>query len=342
MSTTDTKVDELIINTLTKAQYDDLVANNQVEANQLYLTKDEDYYMQVDVTYGTTTYAQITSALGAKQEPVCNYNSYQYTYAGNDGTYYYFTCAINNEIKYIKVDTFNHWSNNSIILQTYMPTQDVSKYVVKPTSVVDADNTDLEIESNTIYRFTSKLTTLTLTSIETSDYESVIYFNTGSSITFVDNSGVKWCGDGSIPSLYTNTYYCIAIRNGLAEIDSFGSAIDTSQLIVSDNSILGLDYKEYLQKPTVVTTPDNTGLVISSNTIYKFSSALTSLTISSCENSDYESIIYFTTGSSITFVDNSNLIWTKTKIAPILEVNTIYCISICNNLAGIDSFGTVE
>ena len=118
MSTTDTKVDELIINTLTKAQYDDLVANNQVEANQLYLTKDEDYYMQIDVTYGTTTYAQITSALGAKQEPVCNYNSYQYTYAGNDGTYYYFTCAINNEIKYIRVNSASTWSNGTASLQT--------------------------------------------------------------------------------------------------------------------------------------------------------------------------------------------------------------------------------
>lgn len=118
MSTTDTKVDELIINTLTKAQYDSLVANNQIEANQLYLTKDEDYYTQMAVTYGTTTYAQITSALTAKQEPVCNYNSYQYTYAGNDGTYYYFTCAINSEIKYVRVSSSNVWTNGTASLQT--------------------------------------------------------------------------------------------------------------------------------------------------------------------------------------------------------------------------------
>ena len=118
MSTTDTKVDELIINTLTKAQYDSLVANNQVEANQLYLTKDEDYYTQMAVTYGTTTYAQITAGLTAKQEPVCNYNSYQYTYAGNDGTYYYFTCAINSEIKYVRVSSSNVWTNGTASLQT--------------------------------------------------------------------------------------------------------------------------------------------------------------------------------------------------------------------------------
>ena len=213
MSTTDTSVNELIINTLTKAQYDDLVNNSQVSSTELYLTKDEDYYTKISVIYGTTTYAQITSILSGKSEPVCNYNSYNYTYAGNDGTYYYLTCAINNEIKYVRVNSSNMWSTGSAIIPI------VNNNTV--TVVTDADNTDLAIQANRIYKFTNALSTLTLTSAEVSDYESMVYFDTSSSITFTDNSTLKW-GGGSIPSLDTNTTYCIAIKNGLAELDKFG------------------------------------------------------------------------------------------------------------------------
>ena len=114
-NTTDTKVDELIINTLTKEQYDDLVTNSQVEANQLYLTKDENYYTQVDVIYGTTTYAQITQMLSDGEQPICNYNGCKYYYSGLN-TDYYFTCVINDTVQYIKVDNNNNWSNNQYSL----------------------------------------------------------------------------------------------------------------------------------------------------------------------------------------------------------------------------------
>lgn len=112
-TTTDTEVNELIINTLTKAQYDELVANDQINENELYLTKDEEYITPFEVVYNTTTYAAITSALTAKQEPVCNYNNYHYVYAGKDSTYYYLTCAVGSEIKYIRVNSSNTWSNGT-------------------------------------------------------------------------------------------------------------------------------------------------------------------------------------------------------------------------------------
>ena len=90
--------------------------------------------------------------------------------------------------------------------------------------VSGADNTSLDVKAGTIYDF-GVIDTLVLTSVETSYKESVIYFTTDSTITFTDNSGLKWGGDGSAPSgLEANTIYCIAICNGLAEIDSFGSA----------------------------------------------------------------------------------------------------------------------
>ena len=84
------------------------------------------------------------------------------------------------------------------------------------------DNTDLNVKAGTIYDF-GVIDTLTLTSVEKSYNESVIYFTTDSTITFTDNSGLKWGGDGSVPSLEANTIYCISIRNGLAEIDTFGT-----------------------------------------------------------------------------------------------------------------------
>ena len=79
----------------------------------------------------------------------------------------------------------------------------------------------LSVAANTIYKFSNALTSLTISGVTVSDLESLIYFTTDSSITFVDNSTLKW-GGGSIPSLDASTNYCIAIKNGLAEIDKFG------------------------------------------------------------------------------------------------------------------------
>lgn len=103
-------------------------------------------------------------------------------------------------------------------METLINPNQISKPVV-----TNGDNTGLAVKANTIYKFDTPLTTLIITSAEVSDYESVIYFATGNSISFTDNSSLKWGGDGSAPSLETNTIYCIAICNGLAEIDTFGT-----------------------------------------------------------------------------------------------------------------------
>lgn len=89
--------------------------------------------------------------------------------------------------------------------------------------VSGADNTDLNLKGGAIYKF-GVIDTLTLSSAEISYSETIIYFTTDSSIAFTDNSGVRWGGGNEQPTLEANTVYCIAIRNGLAEIDSFGSA----------------------------------------------------------------------------------------------------------------------
>ena len=91
-----------------------------------------------------------------------------------------------------------------------------------PTIIALTDTTyTLTIAENTIYDFSNAVTSLTISSVPSSYLESLIYFTTGSSISFTDNSTLKW-GGGSIPSLDINTTYCIAIKNGLAELDKFG------------------------------------------------------------------------------------------------------------------------
>lgn len=92
-----------------------------------------------------------------------------------------------------------------------------------PTVLTDQTSTSMALAGNTIYKWTSALTSLSFASAEVSDLETVLYFTTGGTISFTDSSSLKWGGDGSAPSLEANTIYCISIRNGLAEIDTFGT-----------------------------------------------------------------------------------------------------------------------
>ena len=102
---------------------------------------------------------------------------------------------------------------------------DLSPYMLKPTIVTNGDNTGLVVQANKIYKFdyASPLSSLVITSAETSDYESVIYFATSSSFSFTDNANLKWGGGEGVPTFDINTIYCIAIKNGLAEFDKFGT-----------------------------------------------------------------------------------------------------------------------
>lgn len=100
---------------------------------------------------------------------------------------------------------------------------DLTPYLVKPTVLTDQTSTSMALAGNTIYKWTSALTSLSFASAEVSDLETVLYFTTGGAISFTDSSSLKWGGDGSAPSLEANTIYCISIRNGLAEIDTFGT-----------------------------------------------------------------------------------------------------------------------
>lgn len=110
------------------------------------------------------------------------------------------------------------------VINGNLNTIDLTPYSVKPTILTDQTSTSMALAGNTIYKWTSALTSLSFASVEVSDLETVLYFTTGGTISFTDSSSLKWGGDGSAPSgLEINTRYCISIRNGLAEIDTFGT-----------------------------------------------------------------------------------------------------------------------
>lgn len=109
------------------------------------------------------------------------------------------------------------------VINGNLDTIDLTPYLVKPTILTDETSTSMALAGNTIYKWTSVLTSLSFASVEVSDLETVLYFTTGGTISFTDSSSLKWGGDGSAPSLEANTIYCISIRNGLAEIDTFGT-----------------------------------------------------------------------------------------------------------------------
>ena len=119
-------------------------------------------------------------------------------------------------------DLSNKPSINSVTLSGNKTSSDLG-LVPAPTVLTDQTSTSMALKGNTIYKWTSAITSLSFASAEVSDLETVLYFTTGGSITFVDSSNLKWGGDGSAPSLEINTRYCISIRNGLAEIDTFGT-----------------------------------------------------------------------------------------------------------------------
>ena len=119
-------------------------------------------------------------------------------------------------------DLSNKPSINSVSLSGNKTSADLS-LVSAPTVLTDQSSTSMALAGNTIYKWTSALTSLSFASIEVSDLETVLYFTTGGTISFTDSSNLKWGGDGSAPSLEANTIYCISIRNGLAEIDTFGT-----------------------------------------------------------------------------------------------------------------------
>lgn len=95
----------------------------------------------------------------------------------------------------------------------------------RPIVVTDLVSTTkaLDVAENTIYKL-GTLTALTLTTVETSDLESIIYFTTDTSISFTDSAlSGKWIGMAGSPTLAVSTEYVISICNGIGVVAKVGA-----------------------------------------------------------------------------------------------------------------------
>lgn len=88
--------------------------------------------------------------------------------------------------------------------------------VKKPTIIEDLTSTSItlaEAKSNTIYKY-GTLTNLTITANETSDLETVIYFEAGQTITTSFPNTLQWVNDTPFEP-EANTKYVISIVNNI-------------------------------------------------------------------------------------------------------------------------------
>ena len=119
-------------------------------------------------------------------------------------------------------------------------------------------------------------------------------------------------------------------------IDITSNVVSISTASTNTNGALtSTDWNTFNGKATVQQVVNKTvttdSLALASNTVYKYSNALTALTISSIPNDTYETEIQFTTGSGFTFTDNA---LTNKWIggAPTFEDSKSYVIVVKNGL----------
>ena len=94
---------------------DALTAGTGIDITNGVISEDSIAY----VTYGTTTYAEVTEALINKKIILCKYNDNLYQYTTTVEGAYYFTClATSTTTKHIMVDTYNIWSNGNLFIQS--------------------------------------------------------------------------------------------------------------------------------------------------------------------------------------------------------------------------------
>lgn len=94
--------------------------------------------------------------------------------------------------------------------------------VKKPTIVSDDTSTDItltEAKANTIYKY-GTLTNLTITAVEQSDEEIIIYFTAGATITATLPNTLQWVNDNPFAP-EANTKYVISIVNNIGAWASF-------------------------------------------------------------------------------------------------------------------------
>lgn len=113
------------------------------------------------------------------------------------------------------------YEDTDLVGQSYTPTGIVSfadrvVTMVSQKEIINTTDTTatITVEENTRYYYSQPLTSLTLTSVDTSTLESEIEFYTDSTFSFTASTMTgKWV-DGT-PTFDANKHYVIAIKNGI-------------------------------------------------------------------------------------------------------------------------------
>lgn len=257
---TDHNIPKLIINKLTQAQYEQAVKN----ADELYLTPDSGglpdqtgqsgKYLTTDGTtaiWGTVSVPTVNDSTITIQKNSTTVDSFTLNQSSNktiDISVPTKTSDLQNDsgfttntgtVTSVRVQAGTGLTSSQSSAQTNtldttigidngykLPTTtEFNAKEDKPTILTDESTANMALEGNTIYKWTTAITSLSIASAEVSDNETLLYFTTGAGITFTDSSNIKWGGDGTAPALEINTRYCIAIKNGFAEFDTFGTTV---------------------------------------------------------------------------------------------------------------------
>lgn len=120
-----------------------------------------------------------------------------------------------------------------------------SRTVVNSTSTTPS----IALAANTDYVFSNNLSSLTITSVPTSQYDINLYFSTGASFTFSCSSVTSWYLSDNPPTFDTNSTYKITFSQGKGQVLKVGE--------VSANV-----------SPTLTYFDNNTGTTLSTSIVF--------------------------------------------------------------------------
>lgn len=174
-------------------------------------------------TYGTTTNAQITTALSNGQLPVCYYNDRMYVYSQLNSGYHMFITIYYDVSYYARVNASNVWDSNSLTIE---------RASRKVNSIDGVGNTSNYPSTKAVYDFGTSLMTPSVSAYN-------IVNNIGEAqFTFTDNvfnaSNNKWLGTFTMGNcffmipLYGLTQGTTYKTNGTFVYSSLGEVVSTT------------------------------------------------------------------------------------------------------------------
>lgn len=217
-----------------------------------------------DVTYGTTTYQQISDAITAGKIPVCVYNVSStetnefFTYAGGNSSYHYLTAVATSGIttRYIRVNTSNTWNTNSNSMENPYRLREYNPNYVGSTGIGNCNLVAFDVDNRLIQMTTGNTTATTKVPSTVPFRPDALYYYAGSNksegatadsgcmYSHMYTSTVTYIFNESVPA-YHHVYLC-------------GSYSKETGLFTLDNGQTNGVYNKYYKF-----VPETSGLVLS-------------------------------------------------------------------------------